>query len=94
MLDVGDVSEDRFPRWSTIRYDFPKRGDLHTISVFWYEGSKPNPDGTYKSPGGKPARTRPNHPAALAEIERLDKNAKSLAGAGNLFVGDKGWNCL
>ena len=32
LLDVGDVSEDRFPRWSTVRYDFPQRGELPPIS--------------------------------------------------------------
>jgi predicted dehydrogenase len=94
LLDVGDASEDRFPRWSTIRYDFPQRGDLQPIGVFWHEGSKPNLDGTCKSADGKPAKTRPNHPAALAEIARLDgKLAKSLAGAGSIFVGEEGMIC-
>ena len=91
LLDVGDTSEDRFPRWSTVRYDFPERGGLAPVSVFWHEGSKPNSDGSYKDAGGKPTRTRPHLPAAFARLEEVDKGlAKGLAGAGSLFVGEKG----
>jgi hypothetical protein len=94
LLDVGDSSEDRFPRWSTVRYDFRQRGDLPPIAVFWHEGSKPNLDGAYKSPDGKPTKTRPNLPAVFAEIEQLDPSlAKSRSAAGNIFVGEKGMIC-
>jgi len=94
LLDVGDTSEDRFPRWSTVRYDFPQRGELPPISVFWHEGNKPNTDGGYKGPDGKPTQTRPNLPAAFAELERMDKGlAKDRTGAGDLFVGEKGMIC-
>ena len=65
LLDVGDVSQDRFPRWSTVRYDFPQRGELPPIGVFWHEGSKPNLNGTYKDADGKATKTRPNLPRLL-----------------------------
>jgi len=94
LLDVGDVSEDRFPRWSTVRYDFPQRGELPPITVFWHEGSKPNTDGSYRGPDGKPTQTRPHHPPVFAEIERLDAElAKRLSGAATVFVGDQGMIC-
>jgi predicted dehydrogenase len=94
LLDVGDVSEDRFPRWSTVRYDFPQRGELSPISVFWHEGSKPNTDGSYRDAAGKPTQTRPHLPPVFAEIERLDPAlAKRLTGAGNAFVGEEGIIC-
>jgi hypothetical protein len=94
LLDVGDVSDDRFPRWSTVRYDFPPRGDSPTVPVYWHEGSKPNTDGSYKGPDGTPTQTRPHLPPAFAEIERLDPDlAKRLTGAGNLFVGEHGIIC-
>jgi hypothetical protein len=94
LLDVGDVSEDRFPRWSTVRYDFPQRGDSKPVPVFWHEGSKPNTDGSYKGPDGTPTQTRPHLPPVFSEIERLDPElAKRLTGAGNLFVGDQGIIC-
>jgi hypothetical protein len=94
LLDVGDTSEDRFPRWSTVRYDFPQRGELPPIAVFWYEGSKPNTDATAPGSEGKPARPRPNLPPVFAEIQRHDKDlAKKMSGAGNVFVGEKGMIC-
>lgn len=94
LLDVGDVSEDRFPRWSTVRYDFPPRGELAPISVSWYEGSKRNTDGTHVGADGKPSKTRPHLPPVFAEIERLDKDlAQKLTNAGNAFVGEKGIIC-
>jgi len=91
LLDVGDVSEDRFPRWSTVRYDFPQRGDMEPISVYWYEGVKPVVPGVYTTPEGKPAQSIRNHPAAFAEIEKLSYSLSvKVAMAGNLFIGDKG----
>ena len=94
LLDVGDVSDDRFPRWSTVRYDFPQRGELPPISVHWHEGNKPNTDGSFLAAGGKPAQTRPNLPKAFAQLEQIDKAlADKLNGAGSLFVGEKGIIC-
>ncbi len=94
LVDVGDASEDRFPRWSTVRYDFPQRGELPPISVFWYEGSKPNTDGSNQGPDGKATKTRPHLPPVFAQLERMDAElAKSRAAAGSLFVGEKGMIC-
>ena len=94
LLDVGDVSDDRFPRWSTVRYDFPERAGLPPISVFWHEGNKPNTDGSHKGTDGKPTQTRPNLPEAFTQLEQFDKElAKSRSNAGNLFVGEKGMIC-
>lgn len=94
LIEVDDVSEDRFPRHSTVRYDFPARGALPPISVFWYEGSKPNTDPNAKTPDGKPAQTKPHLPPLFAEMEKQDKKyADSRRNAGNLFVGDKGMIC-
>lgn len=94
LIDVGDTSEDRFPRWSTVRYDFPKRGEKPPISIFWHEGNKPNSDGSQKDSSGKPTQTRPNLPAVFAQLAQMDKKlAKDRINAGNLFVGEKGMIC-
>jgi hypothetical protein len=94
LIDVDDPSDDRFPRMSTVRYDFPQRGEMPPVSVFWYEGSRPNSDGSYKDQDGKTTKTRPNLPRVFAEIERLDPaQAQRLTGAGSIFVGEKGMIC-
>jgi predicted dehydrogenase len=90
LLDVGDASETRFPRWSTVRYDFPQRGELPPISVHWHEGSKPNSDPNFKNPDGKTAQTTPHRPSQAAEIERQLGKPFGTLGAGSVWVGEKG----
>jgi len=88
LVEVDDPSEDRFPRRSTVRYDFPQRGELAPISVFWYEGARPNRDPGAKTPDGKPAQTAPHRPPLADQIEK--QYGQKLGGAGNIFVGEKG----
>jgi len=90
LLDVGDTSQDRFPRWSTVRYDFPQRGELPPISVHWYEGSKANTDPNFKNPDGKTAQTTPHRPPVAAEIEKQMGKPFGSLGAGSIWVGDQG----
>ena len=33
------VSSFQFPKKSTIRFDFPARGSMPALSLFWYDGS-------------------------------------------------------
>jgi predicted dehydrogenase len=37
------VNSETAPKWSVIRYDFPKRGKLAPVSVTWYDGGKKPP---------------------------------------------------
>ncbi len=90
LVDVDDPSETRFPRRSTVRYDFPARGELKPISVFWYEGAKPNTDPNFKNPQGQTAQTTPHRPEVAAEIERQMGRPFGSIGAGSVWVGDKG----
>ncbi len=36
----GMVKNDAYPSWSIIRWDFPARGDLAPLKLFWYDGGK------------------------------------------------------
>ncbi|NIA13124.1 MAG: Gfo/Idh/MocA family oxidoreductase [Nitrospiraceae bacterium] len=40
-------SEESGPIWSIIHYEFPARGDMAPVDVYWYDGGKkpPRPDG-------------------------------------------------
>jgi len=40
-------NEETGPAWSIIRYDFPKRGHMPPVTVYWYDGGKrpPRPEG-------------------------------------------------
>ena len=91
LVQVEDPSEDRFPRHATVRYDFPQRGELPPISVFWYDGSKPNTDANVKARDGKPVSRVANYPELHATIRK--EHGRKLGNAGSIFVGEKGMIC-
>jgi predicted dehydrogenase len=72
-----------FPKKSKIRYDFPARGNMPPVSIYWYDGSN----------------TRPSIPGIADDVILGDLPAKPREGMpapkrvdnGSLFVGDKGF---
>jgi hypothetical protein len=87
VLRMDDASDERFPILTTIRYEFPARGNRPALRLFWYEGSrvkgkKVGPEDDNEDTSGV------NRPALAAEIER-EYNRK-LGGVGTLLVGQKG----
>ena len=57
------VSDFQFPKTSTIRYDFPARGNMPPVKVFWHDAMKATPklDGVPEGEllGDLPSRPRP-----------------------------------
>jgi predicted dehydrogenase len=43
IVDVSDHKAETFPAWSIVRYEFPARGDLAPLSLYWYDGGKKPP---------------------------------------------------
>ncbi|MCY3021770.1 MAG: Gfo/Idh/MocA family oxidoreductase [Planctomycetota bacterium] len=41
LIEQRAGSKDRWPVLNTIRYDFPARGDMGPVSVYWHDGCKP-----------------------------------------------------
>ena len=62
LVETSQLSEDRFPRHATIRFDFPPRGGVQPPPVFWYDGSVPNPK--------NPHRGIPHYPPLYHEIRK------------------------
>lgn len=91
LVEVDDPSQDRFPRMTKIRFDFPARGPLAPISVFWYDGSKPNKDPNLKGKTGRKLKSVANVPSLVAQIEK--EHGRKLGNAGSIFVGEKGMIC-
>ncbi|HUT34036.1 MAG TPA: Gfo/Idh/MocA family oxidoreductase [Planctomycetota bacterium] len=69
-------SEETGPNWSVITYQFPARGELPAVTVKWWDGRKPGPD-------GKKAQNLPPAPPDLEADRKLPPN-------GSMFLGDKG----
>jgi len=69
-------SEESGPNWSVVTYTFPARGDLPAVTVKWWDGRKPGPD-------GKKVLNQPPRPPELDKGRKMPRN-------GSYFVGDKG----
>lgn len=77
------TSSFTYPKKSVIRFDFPARGSMPPVKIFWYdgmEGTPPRPQGLDESEllGDPPPKAGTNV-------------APSSVSNGSLFVGDKGF---
>jgi predicted dehydrogenase len=83
-------SAERYPTGTRLRWDFPTRGELPAVKVYWYDGrlgDGDSGDGNKASPKGP--KGVPNLPSLLAELKKAypDENFESN---GTLYVGEKG----
>ncbi len=74
-----------YPAWATVEYDFPARGELPPIKVYWYEGHFGflNMKTRGKNGAMAPDRIKNLPPIALFK-------APGPSDSGSLTVGDKG----
>jgi predicted dehydrogenase len=38
--ESGEINPETYPGWAVITYDFPARGDMPPVKLFWYEGKR------------------------------------------------------
>ena len=43
VVETAEVKTESFPLWSVLRWDFPARGALPPVKLFWYDGGKRPP---------------------------------------------------
>jgi predicted dehydrogenase len=81
-------SEEKYPQSNAIRWDVPTRSGMPPLKVFWYDGARPNTDGS----GGPTGRISiPNYPPMLAEFEKkYDCDFKEGYNGGTFYIGTKG----
>lgn len=83
-------SDQRYPTGTRIRWDFPARGELPAVKVYWYDGrigDGDTGDGNKAVPRGR--RGVPNQPPLLVELKKKYPDEK-FESNGTLYVGDKG----
>lgn len=51
LLSQENQSKWTFPSRAVIRYDFPQRGGLPPVSVFWHDSATPDDPNAYRAPG-------------------------------------------
>ena len=89
--EVNGGNGDFWPVGTRIRWDFPARGNMAPVRLFWCDGlakgkpfNKQTVDGTYKHV----ARDAWNLPPIRAELEK--RYDRELPEEGSLLIGDKG----
>jgi predicted dehydrogenase len=80
----GDA--DSYPTLNTLRYDFPARGSMPPVKVYWYDGTRPGADLTLI--GYNPQPQFLHRPALADELEK--RHDCHFPSGGTLFVGTKG----
>jgi predicted dehydrogenase len=89
--EIRGGSDERYPTGSRIRWDFPSRGEMPAVKIFWYEGlNKTTTDeavGNLKAAKGD-AR---NLPPLLLDLRKQYPDEELDGGdSGTLYVGEKG----
>jgi len=87
-------TEERCPVGTTIRWDFPARGDMPPMKAYWYDGRRGDEDpGDHQTKGHKKAAATVkgprNLPPLLLELQKKYPEEK-FDSSGSLYVGEKG----
>jgi predicted dehydrogenase len=83
-------SDERYPIGTRIRWDFPARGDMPPVKLYWFDGKKKGAKmelDENDAPGSVTAGAQ-NRPPLVEELEK--KYNVKLGGNGALYVGEKG----
>jgi predicted dehydrogenase len=87
--EMREGSDERYPTGSRVRWDFPARGDMAPVKVYWYEGlkkdTKAGAAGNLRVAQGE-AR---NLPPLLHELQKQYPD-EEFDSSGTLYVGEKG----
>ena len=90
--EVYGGSDESWPIRNRIRWDFPARGELPPLKLYWYDGIAPGAPYNEKTVGGGGHRrmTRETAYAPPIRTELEKKYGREFTGEGSLIIGDKG----
>jgi predicted dehydrogenase len=87
--EMSGGTDERCPTGTRIRYDFPARGDMPAVKVYWWDGKRKGAQADAKGDSGDNVpKTVQNRPPLAAELEK--QAGRDLGSNGTLYVGDKG----
>jgi len=88
---LGGTNE-RYPLGDRLRYDFPARGDMPPVKVYWWDGRKPGSKTEAKGEKGEDVGSTSggsqNWPTVANEWKQ--KTGLKLDSSGTIYIGDKG----
>jgi hypothetical protein len=76
------MNKETFPLKSTIRFEFPSRGNLPPVTFWWYDGGNPKPEHPFDHDGSN----KPPKDVLTDVVDMMDK----VPGSGCLLIGDNG----
>jgi len=90
--EVRGGSNERYPIGSRLRFDFPARGDMPPVKVFWYEGiNKDAPENAVTGSLRAAKGDNRNLPPLLLELRKqYPDDELDNTDSGTLYVGEKG----
>ena len=86
---VNGGTDERYPVGDRLRYDFPARGNMPPVKLFWWDGKRPGTKGAAK--GDEEDNVAPGsqfYPPLVQEWRK--KTGLKLESNGTLYIGDKG----
>jgi predicted dehydrogenase len=93
-VEVEDMlggSDERYPLGTRVRWDYPARGDMPPLKLYWFDGKKRNAKSSATADNDTADSINSaaqNLPPLVEELEK--KHKIKLGGNGALYVGDKG----
>ena len=89
--EVNGGSDERYPIGTRIRWEFPQRGDLPPVKLFWYDGKSSQSKSKEQGQDDSVAASAQNFPPLLQELKKQFKDTdEKFDSNGTLYVGDKG----
>jgi predicted dehydrogenase len=90
--EIRGGSNERYPIGSRLRFEFPARGDMAPVKVFWYEGINKNADESSVTGNLRAAKgDARNLPPLLLELRKqYPDDELDRLDSGTLYVGEKG----
>ena len=88
-IEAGPINggnDERNPVGAQVCWEYPARGDMPPVKVYWYDGIRP---GTEDAGARKSDKKTRNHPPLVTELE--EKFKRDFGSNGALYVGDKGY---
>jgi len=92
MEEVRDGSDERYPTGARIRFDFPARGEMPPVKVYWYEGlRKDAPESAVSGSLHAAKGEARNLPPLLLELRKqYPDDELDSTDSGSLYIGEKG----
>ena len=90
--EIRGGSDERYPIGSRLRFDFPARGDMPPLKVYWYEGINKTANESAVTGNLRAARgAARNLPPLLVELcKQYPDDELDRTDSGSIYVGEKG----